>query len=220
MRPPPNHGAGASSRSATSVAAGRTRESAATHVHGVEASSSARVAHPIVEVRAVVDLSCRRPSPVLVAAAVAVSALVLGAACYLLLRAGGAWAIPWGLGLWAPSVVAGSVPSLLHTFAFALLGAAVLGLGRAALAGSALAWVAIGVGFETLQHDQVAAALFPQTMPARGGGDALSALLARYAHGGVFDPADVAAALIGAALAWHVGRLLSERSVGTGEAQP
>lgn len=164
--------------------------------------------------------STRRPSPAWAATTIAALALALGAASYLVLRPGGTWAFPAGLGLAAPSVVTGSLPSLLHTFAFALLSAAALGFGRVALARCAVAWASIGIGFEALQHDRVATALFPHTLttaPATGG-DAFAALLARYAHGGVFDPADVVATVIGATLAWFVGHRLLLRRAPTGEA--
>ena len=151
------------------------------------------------------------PAPLVIVAALV--ALLMGAAAYLTLRSGGALAFPTGLGLGASGALAGSLPSFLHTFAFALLSAVALGLDRRALMRCAGAWALIGTAFELLQHDRVAAALVPHpaTFAADGPMLALLAVLSRHAHLGVFDVGDVVATLLGAVAAWALGANLLAR---------
>jgi hypothetical protein len=158
--------------------------------------------------------STTRPDPGALVTTAALAALALGALAYVTLRSGGALAFPTGLGLSAPEVLAGSLPSLLHTFAFALLSAVALGLDRRALARCAGAWAVVGTAFELLQHDRVAAALLPHpaTFAADGGAHALVALLSRHAHLGVFDGVEVIATLLGAVAAWALGARLLARA--------
>lgn len=148
-----------------------------------------------------------QPHPAPLVIAIALVALLMGAAAYLTLRSGGALAFPTGLGLGVSGALAGSLPSFVHTFAFALLSAVALGLDRRALVRCASAWALIGTVFELLQHDRVAAALLPHpaTFAADGPTQALLALLSRHAHLGVFDVYDVVATVLGAVAAWALG---------------
>lgn len=111
----------------------------------------------------------------------AATALVIGALVYLTDRRG-------GTGVFGPA--AGWLPSLAHTFAFALaIGVALPG--RLALAGCA-AWAVLEAAFEAGQHPVVFASL----QPLLGDG-----ALARYFGRGTFDPADLLAVAAGAAAA-------------------
>jgi len=148
----------------------------------------------------------------------ALAALLVGVATYLTLRSGDTLVFTTGLGLAAPAALAGSLPAMLHTFAFVLLSAVCLGLERRAAAWCAGGWALVGTTFEVLQHDLVATALLPHpaTLLPSGGVDAGVALLARYAHLGVFDPLDIAATLLGAFAAWlYATALLARRSRAT-----
>jgi hypothetical protein len=159
-----------------------------------------------------------QPGPVHLATAAALTALLVGVTAYGTLRSGGALAFPTGLGLGASGALAGSLPSFVHTFAFALLSAVALGLDRRALVRCAGAWALVGVAFELLQHDRIAAALLPHpaTFAPDGATQALVALLARHAHLGVFDVYDVVATLLGAVAAWAFGASALARRARTG----
>jgi hypothetical protein len=155
-----------------------------------------------------------RREPSALATLVGVATLLVGTLAYLTLRTGGTAAFPVGLGLGAPAFVAGSLPAFVHTFAFALLSAVAIGLDRGTLAWSAGAWALFGGAFEALQHERVAAALLPHpaTLSHDGAIGAATALLARYAHLGVFDAVDLATTALGALAAWRFGATLLARS--------
>jgi len=155
-----------------------------------------------------------RRDPSALATLAGVVALLTGTLAYLTLRTGGAAIFPIGLGLYAPDPVAGSLPAFVHTFAFALLSAVAIGLDRRSLAWCAGAWALVGSAFELLQHERVAAALIPHpaTLAPDGAGSAALALLARYAHLGVFDVFDLAATALGAFAAWRLGVTMLERN--------
>ncbi|MEX2540411.1 MAG: hypothetical protein WD314_01335 [Trueperaceae bacterium] len=84
--------------------------------------------------------------------------------------------------------LAGNLPSALHTYAFALLGLALLPLSRLSAASSCLAWLAASALLE-----------LAQLMPA---GAALTLPLAGAFALGTFDPADLLASAVGAVAAF------------------
>ena len=116
-------------------------------------------------------------------------ALLLGVLVYQPLRT--AW--PAALPPW----LSGSAPSLLHAFAFTLWTALALQARRGRLWGVVLGWGLLETAIEALQHPALHALL-----PAR--------LAARW--GGVFDGLDIAAALLGCALAAVVVTWRARRS--------
>lgn len=153
--------------------------------------------------------------PPVVALAWGLAALALGVTVYLLARPAGSTLLSantWSLADWGrpmlPALLplTGSLPTLCHTMAFSLLGAVTLGSSRRGLLASTTVWLALGTAFEVLQHPAVAGALLsappPTDTPLAGG----LALLTHYAHAGTFDPLDLLAVLIGAGLAYLVGR--------------
>ena len=91
-----------------------------------------------------------------------------------------------------PPLLGGPLPTFLHTVAFALMTAALLGpgLNRAIIA--CAAWVAVDVLFEVAQHPS-----FPRIFGA--------------GMGGYFDPMDLAAAALGGAAAFCVLRFHTTR---------
>lgn len=134
--------------------------------------------------------------------AIALAALGAGVLVYLTDRDGvQAWLLP-RVGALAGrhwfGALGGWLPSALHAFAFALLSAAVLPRTGPARFVACAAWAVIDIGFELGQHPLVA----PQLAAWLAGAPA------RYFERGTFDPADVVAAALGAALAaallWHV----------------
>lgn len=135
--------------------------------------------------------------------ATGLAALGVGVLIYLADRDGmQAWLLP-RVGLLADShwfgAAGGWLPSALHTFAFALLSAAWLpARGPARLLACAV-WAVVDIGFEAGQHRAVAphlAAWLDAAGPAW-----LAGPVARYFDHGTFDPADLAAVLLGAAAA-------------------
>lgn len=135
--------------------------------------------------------------------------LVLGALHYLFVRPATALAL-WPSGIAAfptlatmPSVLAGSLPTFLHTSAFACLTAAAAG-GRTALPAAALAWATVNAGFELGQHPAAAAAL------ESGLGDSALLPVAFFRHG-TFDVLDLAAAAAAALLCAGFGAAGSGR---------
>ncbi len=147
----------------------------------------------------------RREATLLGAAA---AALAVGLLVYLADRpAGTAWLLPpvgTPHGLPSLGAAAAWLPSAVHVFAFALLSALVLPphrlLGTTACAG----WVLVDMLFELGQHRAIAAPLsqwLQAHLPSQ-----LAQPLARYFLAGTFDPADLAAAVLGGAMAWLVIR--------------
>ena len=138
-----------------------------------------------------------------VAVAIAFVSLAVGAVFYVFARPHGstlvrlpdAGALHWAVADTVP--ILGALPSLLHVFTFGLLTAAVIGLNkRAALAGPAV-WLVIDAAFEWLQIPAVrsrARAL----LDAAAGSRPADWLLP---GAGTFDPMDLAALGLGAALA-------------------
>jgi hypothetical protein len=140
--------------------------------------------------------------------ACAVAALGLGVGLYIVDRsAAHVYLLPSALTLpgapvWASGVLGGSLPSFLHVFAFILLTAAVLAPRTArSVAAIAAAWCAIDVLFELgqlpLLAPRIAAALpdWFRHVP-------LLDNVGPYFLRGTFDPADMAAILVGAALGY------------------
>ena len=140
----------------------------------------------------------------MVLSAMALAALALGVLVYLGDRAAGStWLIPPGTawhGWHGFGPAAAWLPSALHTFAFALLSAALLPP-RPALQGIAcIGWGTVNLAFESGQHPSVApwlAAALESALPA-----ALAQPLAQYFRRGTFDPADLVAVLMGGLAAW------------------
>jgi hypothetical protein len=98
-------------------------------------------------------------------------------------------------------LLVGSAPTFLHTAAFALLTAAVLGSTARRAAATCLAWMGINVLFELGQHPRFAATL-ANALPAWF--DRLPVLdrVGPFFSGGRFDALDLAAAAAGAGLGW------------------
>lgn len=148
----------------------------------------------------------------------ALAALALGTAVYLFARPAGSTWLTTG----RPSTEAvrepgpgqvpqpwrqlgGSLPALLHTLAFSLLGALALGFSRRGLLLSAAFWVAVGMAFEVLQHPRVAAVLLQGPRLADAETPLLLRLLGDYAWLGTFDALDLAAVVVGGAMAFLLG---------------
>lgn len=99
--------------------------------------------------------------------------------------------------------LAGSLPSFVHVFAFALLTAAVLKPWPRMVALSCLAWVLIDALFELGQLRAVAAVLAAH-LPGPGGHPWWLAQLGSYFVSGTFDTLDLAAAVAGGIVAYCV----------------
>jgi len=135
-------------------------------------------------------------------AAIALVALGAGVLVYVTDRDGvQAWLLPridTLAGRHWFGAIGGWLPSAVHAFGFALLSAAVLPPTGPTRFVACASWAAIDVGFEFGQHPLVAPHLAAWLVGAP----------ARYFERGTFDPADVAAAALGAALAaallWRV----------------
>jgi len=149
----------------------------------------------------------RLARPTLTFTGLGAAALATGAVLYLLARAPGASGLPGGLGLDPWPALTGSLPSLLHTLAFALLAAAALGPTPRVVLACATCWTALGAAFEALQHPTVAHALLPlpEALDPTGALAGWVAPIARFAHLGTFDPGDLLATAIGGALAVWLG---------------
>ncbi len=130
----------------------------------------------------------------------ALAVLALGTLVYALDRAPGS-AVLWPRMLTRESgapvfgVFGGSLPSLAHAFAFALLSALVLPWRRAWQAGACIGWALVDALFEIGQHRALSGPL----------GDLLPPLAGYWRHG-TFDPLDLAAGGVGAALAYALLR--------------
>ena len=141
-------------------------------------------------------------------AAAGITALGLGSAVYLIAREAGSSLLPGGLGLDPWPTVTGALPAACHTAGFALLCTAAWGPSQRRLVWFVVAWIAVGWGFELLQHPLLSGAMLahPDTISASGPIDALLAPVARYAHFGTFDPLDLVATAFGGAVALVLGR--------------
>ena len=95
-------------------------------------------------------------------------------------------------------VCGGWLPSCAHAFAFSLLTAASAPPRRAPVYGACLLWASIDVAMELGQHPALRDGL-DRTIRAVFGNSLLPTVTGRYFTHGTFDPADVAAALAGAA---------------------
>lgn len=141
-----------------------------------------------------------------------------GAAVYAWLRPRQAWLLPadWHApidSLWLAPLT-GSLPTLLHAFAFVVLTAAVVRPARPRhVLGLGISWLAIETWFECLQHPAAAvdAGVVLLALPFGEG-------LARFARSGTFDPADIIGAAVGVLLGVAVVlRALSLLERGNGE---
>lgn len=137
-------------------------------------------------------------------------ALMLGTAVYLLDRPqGSAWLIPSAWQAALPGHWFGSVglwlPSLVHAFAFSVLTALLLPRRPAFAATACLGWALIDTLAEIGQHAAISATLAAAIEQAVGGAT-WAARLGQYFTRGSFDPADVAAAIAGSALAYALLR--------------
>jgi len=135
--------------------------------------------------------------------ATGLAALGMGVLIYLADRDGvQAWLLP-RVGLLAHShwfgAAGGWLPSALHAFAFALLSAALLPARGPARLHACAVWALVDIGFEAGQHRAIAPHLAAWLDAA--GPSWLVGPLARYFGRGTFDPADLAAVLLGAAAA-------------------
>lgn len=148
--------------------------------------------------------------------ALALLALIVGGAVYLLDRpAGSAQLVPaiFELGCEGRTVFAGAgswLPSLVHIYAFILLTAAVIRPSQRSLLLICLAWVSIEACFELIQHP-----LLIELLTGRMGDRLVrvpgSEMLRDYAASGVFDPLDLGALGIGAVAAYLTVRLAWKR---------
>jgi hypothetical protein len=142
----------------------------------------------------------------------ACSMLAAGAALYVFeRRPGSAAALPalleMGSGQ-AGSVWSGSFPSLAHAFAFSLLSCLLLPRRLPWIAAACALWAAVNAVFEVLQWPALAQ---PVAAALRAAG--APELPAAYLLQGRFDPVDLVASGLGAALAFAVAhRLLLPRS--------
>lgn len=133
--------------------------------------------------------------------AIAVAALAVGVAIYVLDRPpGSAYLLPRSATLFPdislPFGIMGDwLPAFLHVFAFSLLTAALLSATRVAAAGACAAWWAIDSLFELGQH--------PAVSPHLG---------AAYFVRGSFDPADLLATAVGALCAFATLTLIRRRA--------
>jgi hypothetical protein len=140
--------------------------------------------------------------------ACAIAALAVGVGLYVVDRpAVHVYLLPPALTLpgapvWVSGVLGGSLPSFLHVFAFTLFTAAVL-TPRTARSAAAItvAWCATDVLFELAQHPLLAPRI-AAALPDWIGGIPLLDNIGPYFLRGTFDPADIAAIVVGAAFAY------------------
>lgn len=133
--------------------------------------------------------------------ALAAAALLLGLAIYLTDRAAGhaIWipAVPALAGRLSFGALGGWMPSLLHPFAFALLTVAARAPHPRPAYGACLAWWAVNVVFEAVQHPLLSGPLAAFVAES----DVTATLLrpfAAFAVRGTFDTGDIVAATLGA----------------------
>ena len=138
----------------------------------------------------------------------AVGALALGAAVYVAGRpAGHVYLLTSAPQLFSNPLqafrgIGGCLPSFLHVFAFTLLTAALLAARTTrASAAVAAAWCATDALFELGQHSAVAP-LIAAALPAWFAGAPLLEQIGPYFLRGTFDPADLAATVSGAGVAF------------------
>lgn len=131
----------------------------------------------------------------------ATMALLAGLAVYLTSRAAGHAAlipaVPALAGRLSFGALGGWLPSLVHPFAFALLTAAACTPRPRPAYGVCLAWWAVDVAFELMQHPLLSGPLVASVAEP---GPLTRALrpLAAYAVHGTFDAGDLVAATLGA----------------------
>ena len=127
------------------------------------------------------------------ACAVAIGALLLGAAAYPLLRHGA-----------QPALWSGQLPALLHAFGFGVLLLVVLRPWPRCQGPVLVAWLVLLLGAECLQlgpsAPQPADAVAARTVEVWGLAD--PQLLLRAHSGGTFDPLDLLATALGVLAAW------------------
>ena len=138
----------------------------------------------------------------------AVAALALGAAFYVANRpAAHSYLLTsasrfFGRPVQLPGGIGGSFPSFLHVFAFTLLTTAALSRHTVrASAAVAAAWCATDALFEFGQHPAVAP-LIAAALPEWFAGVPLLENAGSYFLRGTFDPIDLAATMVGAAVAF------------------
>lgn len=140
---------------------------------------------------------CTRRGPLVMLAG---SALLLGTLLYMFGRpAGAAWLLPAPLqhGLLLDLGAAGhGLPTLLHAYAFVLLCAAALRPHLPALGALCAGWFTLETLFELGQHPAIAR-LLEAALPAGSGAAPGVGQVMRYFQHGVFDPLDIACALLG-----------------------
>ena len=146
-----------------------------------------------------------KPIPLLILSS---TALVLGMGVYTLIRDPAMLYIGQRLGVPLRAVspdhcgtltfLLGSLPSAIHTFAFSLITAAVLGSSRYASGGACVFWAAMDCLFELLQYTHHCPSVFANS----------DRLLARvtcaYISNGTFDVMDMVFASAGSVLAYFV----------------
>lgn len=141
-------------------------------------------------------------------ALLALAALALGTLVYALDRGAGT-AVLWPRALTRQGgspvfgAVGGSLPSLAHAFAFSLLSALALPWRRAWQAGACAGWAVVDALFEIGQHRALSGPLGELLPP-----------IAAYLRRGTFDPLDVAAGCVGAALAYMLLRRFAREHAG------
>ena len=135
--------------------------------------------------------------------------LATGLLVYLALRpSGSVWFLPPALHLGVPlpqriAHASGSLPTFTHALGFSLLSAGVIAAGRLGGALVCSAWFAIESAFEIGQRADVSPWLTSH-LPAWFDHVWLLSNAARYFARGTFDPFDLAAAAVGAAVAFAV----------------
>ena len=137
-------------------------------------------------------------------------ALAIGCMLYAIERdPASVWLMPaaarWpGFGGLLPRWLAGSLPTFCYVFTFALLTAACLGSGRGSAVAACASWLAVDLAFEIGQLPHLAARVAASWGDASGPMATPLRIVAAYLRHGVFDPLDLAAAVLGAAAAYAV----------------
>ena len=136
--------------------------------------------------------------------------LLLGVLVYFIARPEGALFLPavFNLSQYFPALfisLTGPLPVFFHVLGLSLLSAAVLAPGKHTTISICLSWAVINGLFELGQHPVMAAWLNVQRTTAYQDIWLLEHTL-RYFHHGTFDPADLAAILLAAAIAYPIIR--------------